>query len=156
MTLDEAGLPLIFDSIHACGCWHWFFPTPDRARPRPATLDEWAFVPQRCRSVDTGTPIRLRLSSRTHQIVRVATGPVDVDRRYVLRPDGDLTALTAPDGTRRSLYGPDGIVPGSERGERYLFWPMGVRDPGAMRQWGRHATAFVGRRHFDDADLLDR
>jgi hypothetical protein len=25
-----------------------------------------------------------------------------------------------------------------------------------MRQWGHHATAFVGRRHFDDADLLDR
>jgi len=28
--------------------------------------------------------------------------------------------------------------------------------PGAMRQWGRHATAFVGRRHFDDADLIER
>jgi hypothetical protein len=25
-----------------------------------------------------------------------------------------------------------------------------------MRQWGRHATAFVGRRHFDEAGLLDR
>jgi len=25
-----------------------------------------------------------------------------------------------------------------------------------MRQWGRHATAFVGRRHFDDADLIER
>jgi hypothetical protein len=25
-----------------------------------------------------------------------------------------------------------------------------------MRQWGRHATAFVGRRHFDEADLLER
>lgn len=24
------------------------------------------------------------------------------------------------------------------------------------RQWGRHATAFVGRRHFDDPLLLDR
>jgi hypothetical protein len=24
-----------------------------------------------------------------------------------------------------------------------------------MRQWGRHATAFVGRRHFDDPWLLD-
>jgi hypothetical protein len=24
-----------------------------------------------------------------------------------------------------------------------------------MRQWGRHATAFVGRRHFDDPHLLD-
>ena len=25
-----------------------------------------------------------------------------------------------------------------------------------MRQWGKHATAFVGERHFDDADLLER
>ncbi len=50
----------------------------------------------------------------------------------------------------------DGIVPGSERGERWLFWPMGVPEPGAMRQWGRHATAFVGRRHFDDPWLFER
>ena len=50
----------------------------------------------------------------------------------------------------------DGIVPGTERGERWLFWPMGVPEPGAMRQWGRHATAFVGRRHFDDARLMER
>ena len=33
---------------------------------------------------------------------------------------------------------------------------MGVLGPGAMRQWGRHATAFVGRRHFDDPWLLER
>jgi hypothetical protein len=33
---------------------------------------------------------------------------------------------------------------------------MGIASAGAMRQWGRHATAFVGRRHFDDADLLER
>ena len=25
-----------------------------------------------------------------------------------------------------------------------------------MRQWGRQPTAFVGRRHFDDADLIER
>jgi hypothetical protein len=25
-----------------------------------------------------------------------------------------------------------------------------------MRQWGHHATAFVGLRHFDDPDLLER
>jgi hypothetical protein len=47
-------------------------------------------------------------------------------------------------------------VQGSERGERVYFWPMGIREPGAMRIWGRHATAFVGRRHFDDPDLLER
>jgi hypothetical protein len=26
---------------------------------------------------------------------------------------------------------------------------------GAMRQWGKHATAFVGRRHFDDPRLME-
>jgi hypothetical protein len=25
-----------------------------------------------------------------------------------------------------------------------------------MRQWGRHATAFIGRAHFDDPHLLER
>jgi hypothetical protein len=33
---------------------------------------------------------------------------------------------------------------------------MGIDNPGAMRQWGNHATAFIGRRHFDDADLIER
>jgi hypothetical protein len=32
---------------------------------------------------------------------------------------------------------------------------MGIPSPGAMRQRGLHATAFAGRRHFDDPDLLD-
>jgi hypothetical protein len=47
-------------------------------------------------------------------------------------------------------------VRGTERGERFLFWPMGIANAGAMRQWGRQATAFVGRRHFDDADLFEK
>jgi hypothetical protein len=37
-----------------------------------------------------------------------------------------------------------------------LFWPTGVDETGAMRQWGRHATAFLGRRHFDDPDLIEQ
>jgi hypothetical protein len=41
-------------------------------------------------------------------------------------------------------------------GERSLFWPTGVPEPGAMRQWGRNSTAFVGRRHFDASDLFDK
>jgi hypothetical protein len=26
----------------------------------------------------------------------------------------------------------------------------------AMRAWGRHATAFAGKRHFDDPDLFEK
>ena len=67
-----------------------------------------------------------------------------------------LRSLALADDARRSLFGPDGIVAGTERGERWLFWPMGIAEPGAMRQWGRHATAFVGIRHFDDPNLIER
>ena len=75
---------------------------------------------------------------------------------YRLGAEDALRSIVREDGTTRSLYGPDGMVPGTERAERALFWPLGIRDAGAMRQWGRHATAFVGRRHFDEAFLLDR
>ena len=83
---------------------------------------------------------------------------------YQLLPAGevpDLALRSAPlpralGGGRRSLYGPDGLVDGTERLERFLLWPMGIASPGATRQWGHHATAFVGRRHFDDVDLFER
>ena len=72
------------------------------------------------------------------------------------RIDGELRSLVSLGGGRASAFGPDGLVPGTERAERFLFWPMGIRSAGAMRQWGRQATAFVGRRHFDDPDLLEK
>ena len=75
--------------------------------------------------------------------------------RYRLVELDELRRLPHPAG-RRSLYGSDGLVPGSQRLERWILWPSGVVSPGAMRQWGRHASAFVGEAHFDDPDLLGR
>ncbi len=173
VTLAPDGEPVLFDSIHGCGCYHFFFPTP-RAKPRPApsTLDEWRFVPQRVARQAPGEHVVLRVAAGTHYLQRVryekaSSGAAEPERdekvsfptraatRYALVPDDDLRSLARVDGSRRSLYGPDGFVAGSERAERFLFWPMGITNPGAMRQWGRHATAFVGRRHFDDARLID-
>ena len=81
---------------------------------------------------------------------------IDSVVRYTFHPYDELRSMMRLEGGMRSAFGPDGLVPGSERLERFLFWPMGIASAGAMRQWGRHATAFVGRRHFDDADLLER
>ena len=158
LTLDHEGRPLLVDTMHSCGCYHQFFPTARlRMRPRPDSLDEWAFVPQSLPSPPPGTRLLLRVAAASHQIQRLRWAPaLDIDRELALQPDDSLRSLPLPGGGRRSLFGPDGLVVGSERGERWLFWPMGVREPGAMRQWGRHATAFVGRRHFDDPDLPDR
>ncbi len=159
VTLAPDGSPWVYDAIHLCGCYHMFFPTA-RAAPKaqPETLDEWAFVPQTMPPTAPGAGVTLRLAAGTHYVQRVVSsaGFAGPALEYMFADDDTLRSLPLQDGGRRSAFRPDGIVPGSERGERWLFWPMGVREPGAMRQWGRHATAFVGRRHFDDPDLLER
>jgi hypothetical protein len=160
LTLDDSGAIAMVDSIHACGCWHLFVPVgPLRARPSPARLDEWAFVPQRLDTVPPGARVRVRIAARTHALEGVdavdARG-VAADAGYRLLDDDALRSLPVGEGRRRSLFDARGRVPGTERAERWLFWPMGIADAGSMRQWGRHATAFVGRRHFDEPDLLER
>jgi hypothetical protein len=158
VTLAPDGEPVLYDSIHPCGCYHMFFPTP-RARPRPAPdeLEEWAFIPQTLPRVADGERPVVTLASATHYIERVALvrGP-DSLTRYAFHPYNELRSLPRLGGGSRSVFGPHGLVAGTERLERWFFWPMGVASAGAMRQWGRHATAFVGRRHFDDADLIER
>lgn len=158
VTLAPDGEPLLYDAMHPCGCYHQFFPTP-RARPRPPpdSLEEWAFVPQSLPRLAEGERPVVSIASGTHYIERVALvrGPDSVVR-YAFHPYDELRSMQRLDGGRRSAFGPDGLIAGTERAERFFFWPMGIVSPGAMRQWGRHATAFVGRRHFDDADLLER
>jgi hypothetical protein len=157
VTLDADGTPLVYDSIHPCGCYHLFFPT-DRVTIRPAerSLDEGMFAPQTL-AVPTGdAAVVLRVESGTHYVQRVSFGRRgDAGVRYQLDDDRRLAVLPRPDGGTRSAYGDSGLMAGSERGERYFFWPMGIESAGQLRQWGRHATAFVGRRHFDDPMLLD-
>ncbi len=159
VTLAPDGTPLLFDSIHACGCYHLFIPASRIAlRERSPGLDEGALVPQTFDTLPPGARIGLRIEAGTHYLRRVI---VDTERgpeavRYVLASDDTLRTLRLADGTTRSLYGPDGLVPGTERGERFFFWPMGIASAGAMRQWGRHATAFIGRRHFDEPFLVER
>ena len=158
VTLDSDGAPLVYDTMHSCGCYHQFIPTAAvGVRPQPETLDETLFAPQSLGRVRATDGILLRVASRTHYLQRVIVNPTAGGelRRYAFSPDDALRSLPARDA-RRSAFGADGIVQGSERGERVYFWPMGIREPGAMRQWGRHATAFVGTRHFDDPDLFER
>ncbi len=160
VTLAPDGTPLVYDTIHPCGCYHQFFPTERvRARPAPWSLDEGMFSPQSLTAPRADQRIELRLAARTHYVQQVSVVPAAAPAtalHYAFADEDGLRSLPLPGGGSRSAYGPDGLIAGSERGERYLFWPMGIASAGQMRQWGRHATAFVGRRHFDDADLIDR
>ena len=157
VTLARDGSPLVYDSIHPCGCYHMFFPTARvQEIPAPKPDDEWAFVPAAAPVAASGQRVVLHVQSATHYLTGIALAPDEGQMRYEFEDDDDLRSLPTPDGGRRSIYRPDGLVAGSERPERWLFWPMGVPSAGTMRQWGHNATAFLGRRHFDDADLIER
>jgi hypothetical protein len=160
VTLDNAGNPLLFDSIHNCGCYHMFFPTERlRQRETSQSFKEPIFVPSRLTPWRPGERVVLRIEARTHYLQDVrqeGDTPQPAQQTYAFLSDDRLRSLAGENNARYSLFRPDGIVPGTQRGERLFFWPMGVPDPGAMRQWGRHATAFVGRRHFDEPRLIER
>ena len=128
--------------------------------PEPG-VEEGALVVQRLPELAVGARVRLSIASGSHYLQRVeplapgASPPSDAEP-YRFERESVLRTLPLAGGATASLYGPDGIVAGTERPERYALWISGIESPGAMRQWGRHATAFVGRRHFDDAFLVDR
>jgi hypothetical protein len=166
VTLAPDGTPLVYDTMHACGCYHMFFPTPS-AQPKPAPQQgiEWAFVPHSLPAVDAKQRVLIRVAPSTHYIDRISIETVDVHNAtpMTVRDYNSLRALpnALPNAlpantaaTSRSMFNSQGFVDGTDRAERYLFWPMGIARAGTMRQWGQHATAFVGRRHFDDATLM--
>jgi len=157
VTLDHDGTPLLYDSIHPCGCYHLFFPGPGlRLRPTALALPEPPLVPQWAPLINPDTRVIVRMASGNHFIQRVYTAVPEEGSVYAWRDYQELYSVPVMGDDQRSLFGLDGLVPGTERRERWLLWPMGIPSAGAMRERGRHATAFIGRRHFDDPDLLER
>lgn len=155
VTLDDRGDAWLYDAIHPCGCWHAFFlPATSPLRFRQPAGEEAR--PARRLAQDGRGAATLWLKGGEHALAWVDDrSPAYPAINYQRAELDQLRQLPHPQG-RRSLYGPDGLVAGSERLERWLLWPSGVPSPGAMRQWGRHATAFIGRAQFDDPSLLQR
>lgn len=160
VTLDRAGRPLVYDTIHPCGCYHYVFPAQPLARkPQGGVWDEPKLFPQQ---ELPAAPFAIRIQSGTHYVRRLvplgAAAETQV-RDYTLLPYATLLSLPdgqGSEGGTRSLFCEDGLVCGTERFERFWLWPAGIESAGAMRQWGRQATSFVGKSHFDDPDLLER
>jgi hypothetical protein len=158
VTLDLDGTPLIYDAMHNCGCYHMFFPGARlRRRSQVNEFAEPLWVPL---EIPAAWPDRLsvRIASGTHYISAVGPREAAADAQQPLKVEqlDSLRSIATGAGHNVSLYDDTGLVRSSQRLERFLLWPMGVQSPGAMRQWGHHATAFVGRRHFDEARLIDR
>lgn len=157
VTLGADGKPLAYDSIHPCGCYYQIFPGEGVKVVQPQDGSEPVLSPMPIHPLKPGERLVIRLDSRTH-FIRGVTPERETPGAtvYDWRDYDELRSLPTRSGRHRSLFATDGLVAGSERPERFLFWPMGVPSAGAMRQWGTHAIAFLGRRHFDDPRLLEK
>ena len=161
VTLRPDGKILFYDSIHACGCYHKLFiseASADRIAHREPGGDRPVTGPAPVPDAATQR-LQLLLESGTHYLVAVTATATQPDalpsQRYRLETADALRQLPTPDGGISSLFANNGLIPASRRPERFTLWPMGIPSAGAMRQPGTQATAFIGRRHFDDGDLAD-
>lgn len=156
VTLRPNGNVLTYDSIHPCGCYHKVYPVDPAIQARkPDQAGQPVYYPRRAPNA-RAERVQLTLAPDIHYVVDVAPYTTDApQRRYRLRPADTLRRL--PDGRGYgSLYDNQGLVPATRRGERWYLWPLGVPSAGAMRQPGHHAIAFIGKRHFDDPDVLEQ
>lgn len=157
VTLDRDGRPLFYDSMHNCGCYHMIFPRSDiRVKSADGGLyAEPPLVPQAIPPLHPDQRVVVRVAQRTHYLQRLyGDRPSSTGVVYAFADYNALRTLPVPGGGHRSMFDSQGFVPHTQRAERWWLWPMGVGSPGAMRQWGHHAIAFLGRRHFDDANLF--
>jgi hypothetical protein len=159
VTLDMNYQPLLYETVHNCGCYYKAYPTNklqvrekiDYAEP-PLILE----APEVNPAKDFMT---VSMESRTHYVQHLYPTSRKLQTStavYSLRDYGQLRSLPFSTDDHKSMFSQSSIIPGSARSERFILWPTGVLSPGAMRQWGRHAVAFVGKRHFDDPFFMDR
>jgi hypothetical protein len=153
VTLKPDGHVLYYDSIHSCGCYHKVFPVARGLYPSTEGGDKPVYYPELAPNAATNQ-ISLLLEPDTHYLVRVSAFSAEGEQHLYQRLDADLLRqLPDRQGGHGSLYDQRGLIPASRRPERWLLWPLGVPSAGTMRQPGHHATAFIGRRHFDDPEL---
>jgi hypothetical protein len=159
VTLDPQAKPLVYESLHTSGRDHRIFPV--QALQRRTTDDGAAEPVAVAPQLAPDHHPTLRVAATTHEILRVlgpGDEPIDaqgVTQTYALTRYEDLMALPRPEGGTRSLFGPDGIVPGPHAEDPIGGRASGIPEPGALRALSRLPVAHVGRRHFDEAFLLE-
>ena len=135
VTLDPAGNPLVYDSIHPCGCYHMFFPTARvRQKPPPEPGIEWAFVPLTLPVVDPSWRLVVRVASRTHYIFGLGFDAGERAVGYQFAEDDDLRSLPAS-GRRPSQR----LRPGRDRARNRARRASALLADGDRRR-GRHAA----------------
>jgi hypothetical protein len=159
VTLDNNGEAILYETIHNCGCYYKAYPTQ---RLQVLRKIDYAEPPLILKAPDVNPSkniMTVAMESRTHFVQHLYFSTREsqaVKSVYSFVDYDQLRSLPYSRDHRKSMFDQTSIVPESNRLERFILWITGVYSPGAMRQWGRHAVAFVGERDFDDPFYMDR
>jgi hypothetical protein len=158
LSFDRNGGLFMIDLMNNCGCYHVFI--PERARVARAIARYYPndpFAPQWLPELGAGERHAFRILSGWHQVQRVlAQAPPREGTPYELIPYEELESLPAGNERRAGIFDAQGIAKGSERVERFIFFPTGIPSIGSMRQRGHHAITLSERTHFDEPDLFEK
>ncbi|MGR5149398.1 hypothetical protein ACQKP8_22990 [Photobacterium alginatilyticum] len=155
LTLDSRGRPYILDSIHHCGCYHMVFALGPQLKFTPRNTSIEAPITMHVNPRSDATTLQVTISKGEHMMKGLRwVQSSDLPRQLNVLDYQQLRSLPLQKNRHKSLFDEQGMLMASTRLERWYLWPFGVKSPGTMRQIGHHATAFIGERHFDDADVL--
>ncbi len=159
VTLDKTGEPLLYETIHNCGCFYMAFPAKGLHVRKKIDYGEPPLILQTPEVDPSSEFMTVAMTSRSHSVGHLYPMARETQAHstvYTLSDYGQLRSLPRYPKGRASMFDQDGVGIGTERLERFLFWPTGVLSPGSMRQWGRQAVAFAWTRHFDDPFFMDK
>lgn len=154
VTLDANGQPLVYDTIHASGFDHLWFPLPALTLRRDVQGDT-VLSPQ----PEVPAQFVVRLRAGRHEVRRlVAAEDVRASevQEFELRRYEKLLTLPLPGGGTGSLFGPDGTVTASDAEKGPRSNASGSAWTGPIRQWGHHPTSLRADLYFDDPRLLEK
>ncbi|HKY89893.1 MAG TPA: hypothetical protein VJM11_02595 [Nevskiaceae bacterium] len=159
ITLDRAGTPLVYESVHGSGREHRWYPAqPLTVRP---DLGPDHDPPVVAASVLSEGPVALVLEGGSHAVkgvVPVASVPSGPASPFELERYEDLYVLgwsTQTDARGRSLFDAQGRIVGTRHPDPLWRKGSGLDEQGPLRQLGRQPTGYLAPAHLDDARVLE-
>lgn len=158
VSIDASGKPFLLQAMNNCGCYLQYFPAVGaglKSRDVPWAPDP--LISQSLPKWDENHKPVIAINAGWHQVERLLKSAPELKKTefYQLLPYKTLEQIPLSEGQSISLFDTKGVVPVSERVERFFFFPMGIPSVGSMRQRGNQPVTLIGRAHYDDADWLN-
>jgi hypothetical protein len=124
VTLDNNKEPLVYETIHNCGCYYKTYPT-NRIQVREKI--DYAEPPLILKAPDVNPSrdfMTVSMQSRTHYVQHLYPSSRELQSAtavYSLADYGQLLSLPYSKDDRKSMFSQSSITPGSERLKRFIL-----------------------------------